>query len=99
MVPVGALLCKARGRGQGSRSWERRLDASCPLKINFGWASKHSKRLPDATEVPPPLRLNPTAHTCTEISNSGGKLLAAKGGPWTATASGVDLSLSSQPIN
>jgi len=86
--------CCARPAGRG---WEKKLGASCPLKVNLGWASKQAKRLPDATKVPPPLKLNPTAHPLTD--KSGGKLLAAKGGPWTATTSGVDLSLSLQPIN
>lgn len=92
------LVVQGWGRGQGCRSWEKTFGASCPPKVSLGWASKQAKRLPDATEVPPPLKLNPTGSP-SHRDKSGGKLLAAKGGPWTATTSGVDLSLSWQPIN
>lgn len=57
MVPVGALLCKAGGWGQGPGLLRlgKKARYFCPLEVNLGWASKQAKRFPDATEVPPPL--------------------------------------------
>lgn len=62
------LVVQGWGEGPRLRRLGKRLSSSCPPKVNLGWASKQAKRLPDATEVPPPLKLNLTAHPLTEIS-------------------------------